>query len=854
MRLVLDLQGAQSESRVRGIGRYSLSLALAIARKASEHEVLIALNGRLADRIEPIRAAFDDLLPQSHIRVWRAPGPVADVQPGTSAVRDLAERLREAFLASLEPDVVLVSSLFEGFGDDAVTSIGVLAPELPTAVTLYDLVPLTVPHPNPTYREHYERKLQSFRRASLWLGISQYSCDEAMSALGLPQGRVTNISGAAGPQFTRLHMSESAREALMRAYGITRPFVCTVGTSEERKNLDALFQAFARLDPELRAGYQLVLVGHMLDADREAMKSRASACGLRPSEVVFTGHVSDRDLVLLYNACAVFAFPSLYEGFGLPALEAMQCGAPVIAANTSSLPEVIGLEEAMFDPRSVIAQAQALTRVLTDGLFRAHLIDHGLKRAGRFSWDRTAQRALGAMEQHHATVRRNPVFSYSRIIDSVAGVLADAGDDGPMIPTAIAIAHNHPTPRARQLFVDVSELIQHDAGTGVQRVTRSILKELLRTPPQGYSVEPVYATVDGEGYRYARRFAHERFGIGRELLPDRPIDYGHADVFFGLDLQHHVVVRQERFFTELRASGVSVHFLIYDLLPVLLPQYFPPGLPEHHHQWMSVLAGSDGVIGISRDVADQYVRWMESSGIRRFRPLRIGWAHLGSDIDGSLPTMGLPEGAESVLQHLAARPSFLMVGTIEPRKGHAQALDAFEQLWEAGKEVNLVIVGRRGWMLDGIMQRLSDHPRRGTRLFWLEGISDEYLERIYAACTCLIAASEGEGYGLPLVEAARHKMQILARDIPVFREVAGSHASYFGGTDAESLATAVERWLTLRAANRHPRSDAIVCPTWEECVERLKSILTSRVWYTSWPPVTARDGASADPESLALRT
>ena len=138
MRIVIDLQGAQTESRFRGIGRYSLSLAKAIIRNRKDHEIIIALSGLFPDTIEPIRAAFDDLLPQENIRVWYAPGPIYATDPTNKSRREAAERIREAFLEGLYSDVVLITSMFEGFGDDAVTSIGALDHNTPVAVILYD--------------------------------------------------------------------------------------------------------------------------------------------------------------------------------------------------------------------------------------------------------------------------------------------------------------------------------------------------------------------------------------------------------------------------------------------------------------------------------------------------------------------------------------------------------------------------------------------------------------------------------------------------------------------------------------------------------------------------------------------
>ncbi|MCX7222595.1 MAG: glycosyl transferase family 1, partial [Burkholderiales bacterium] len=124
MRIVIDLQGAQTESRFRGIGRYSLSLSLAIARQRGEHEVIITLNGLFPETIAPIRQAFDGVLPQKNIVVWDAVGPSYELHPDNAVRRAISEKIREAFLVALEPDVVLVTSLFEGYGDDAITTIG----------------------------------------------------------------------------------------------------------------------------------------------------------------------------------------------------------------------------------------------------------------------------------------------------------------------------------------------------------------------------------------------------------------------------------------------------------------------------------------------------------------------------------------------------------------------------------------------------------------------------------------------------------------------------------------------------------------------------------------------------------
>ncbi len=177
-----------------------------------------------------------------------------------------------------------------------------------------------------------------------------------------------------------------------------------------------------------------------------------------------------------------------------------------------------------------------------------------------------------------------------------------------------------------------------------------------------------------------------------------------------------------------------------------------------------------------------------------------------------------------------------MVGTIEPRKGHRQALAAMELLWTDKVDANLVIVGKQGWNTDDLAKRIREHPEYNKRLFWLPGISDEMLEQVYRCTSALLAASEGEGFGLPLIEAAQHGLPIIARDIPVFREVAGENAYYFCGDDPLVLANALQSWLSLGDAV--PASTGIRRLTWRESSRQLLDVVLGKRWYRSWPDAT----------------
>lgn len=402
MRIVIDLQGAQtSGSRHRGIGRYSLWLAQAMVRNRGEHEIIIALSDHFPDTIEPIRADFEGLLPPSNIRVWRALSGVSALAPDNRDRRQAAELIRESFLASLKPDFVLVTSLFEGLGDDAITSIRTSSSEVPVATVLYDLIPhihRSTYLPSLAVRSWYDSKLDSLRRTSLALAISDSSRREGVEYLGFTAENCINISTATDPRFREQPIGADEEQLLRRRLGLDRPFVMYTGGIDHRKNIEGLVRAFARLPSALRLQYQLAVVCSIHAPDRVRLATLAAEHGLNPDELILTGYVSDDDLLALYNLCTLFVFPSWHEGFGLPALEAMSCGRAVIAAGTSSLPEVVGREDALFDPHDDGAMSALIERVLTDADFRADLEQHGRVQSKCFSWDRSALRAIEAME------------------------------------------------------------------------------------------------------------------------------------------------------------------------------------------------------------------------------------------------------------------------------------------------------------------------------------------------------------------------------------------------------------------------------------------------------------------------
>ena len=186
----------------------------------------------------------------------------------------------------------------------------------------------------------------------------------------------------------------------------------------------------------------------------------------------------------------------------------------------------------------------------------------------------------------------------------------------------------------------------------------------------------------------------------------------------------------------------------------------------------------------------------------------------------SRPSSGISQEVSLLLDRLRFRPAILMVGTIEPRKGYDAAIAAFEHLWSkrSGEAPDLVIVGKGGWKTLAMQNKIRCHAEHNIRLHWLDSVSDEGLCKLYDACRGVFMASRGEGFGLPLVEAANHRRHVLARDLPVFREQDVPNALYFEDDDPEMLG---ERLMELAALGSKSRPAIPDLPTWSASVEKL---------------------------------
>jgi glycosyltransferase involved in cell wall biosynthesis len=279
-------------------------------------------------------------------------------------------------------------------------------------------------------------------------------------------------------------------------------------------------------------------------------------------------------------------------------------------------------------------------------------------------------------------------------------------------------------------------------------------------------------------------------------------------------------------FREVQNKGGAVFTCVYDLIPVLFPAVTWGDTPHVHERWLRASAvRCDGMVAISRTVADEIVDFIGERDVPHRAGLKIGWFHCGSD----LPARQKAAVRQTVKNALgSAQRKFLAVGTIEPRKGYHVILAAFDRLWTSGFDARLIIFGRRGWYVEGIVAAITSHPEFGRRLFWFENANDAELDYAYGETNAVICASYAEGFGLPIAEAARRERPVIASDIPVFREVGGEGAAYFRVDDPDALAETIRRW----SAGQIPTDPAKVSrSSWADAAARIVEIVTKDDWY-----------------------
>ena len=1231
-RILADLRACTSPcSSGRGIGNLSLFWFTEMLRHRENRELyaLVDVNGK--ERI-PLPGL------QGNRRIPFPPPPVwsSDRDWRGGEADSLSNAAYSSFVAPYRADVIHVAHAFEDYAAEpgGLPYRAMHSPHQVIAATVYDFIPMVFPEyyfRNTDFKHFYLSRVQWLRQADLLLSISNATRNDAIDIAGIAPHKVVVVPPRVDfGRYRPWTFADEEKRGFLGRYGIHRPFILYVGGDEYRKNIDGAVRAFALLPSGLRMRHQLVIACKVEDERRKSLLRMASGLGVRPDEVVITGFVPDEDLPPLYALCKLFIFPSYYEGLGLPLLEAMACGAPVLAGDNSSQREIIGRSDALFDAQKDASIAAAMHNALTDDGFRVALSQYSIERIHDFCRNDPGKIILEAFDEALARKRkttfqyiqsgglprkrlavftplpsdrsgiadyaafflpylaeffdidiyttckqlrcpqitsafrvyaakdfpdaaaaydhilyefgnsafhahmfellerfpgvvtlhdaylsgvlywmgregfvREALYSHGslarrillpsrqvdnadfeaitklpctrRVLEQAVGVIshsrwnlelanscypeglpspyriipqaakiakpksaderasikkrlglpensiiiasyghisftkmndialdaflnskrlmenqdvyfifvgqagtdnysidienritegtssrikitgyindkdyelylsvtdvaiqlrkdfrggtpkgavdamahgisvitnrysgdyADYPDDvvymlsevpdetevrsaietlvySPELRTKLAnksrdYIHMNNNPqicaslyadaikefydicsnttkkreidvytksispavcredtlkfagwissrsfvpaKRRKLFIDVGYTAENNPHTGISRVVREIVKNLYRLDMSEFD----YIAVElKDGHLVPAISWLNSLGaiFPEENIPVDSVDFSCGDILLMLDSSWSRYNEYLPLFERLKKVGGEVITTIYDILPVVFPENdMVQGSREWFTNWLdTAIKQSDRIVGISSVAIEELRAWIEKRGLL---PPTLSWWHLGADLPASTKSPCLIQETTS-----PQKPFLLIIGTIAPHKNQALAVDAFATLWEQGCELSLCIAGNEGWMVESLMSRIRDLNTNESRFIFIENPTDTDLEQLYGNAAGLLFPSKGEGFGLPIIEAAHYGTPVLCSDIPVFHEIAGDHAFYLDISSSDALAAGIATWWKLAQDGRAPSSAGIPVMTWEESTRQLLSAI-----------------------------
>lgn len=562
----------------------------------------------------------------------------------------------------------------------------------------------------------------------------------------VPHGAFDNLS----------HFSFDQNQQVRSRLGV-EILVSTFGFALPHKGVDLIIRALPELEKRLGKRTGLLAITSALDArSLETLafwKAVAEEVGVADRITWITDYqpISECIHLLAESDVVVFPYRDTLESASGAVTIGLSSQRPVIVSRTGIFSDLKSCTYAMSgsDVEDII---DAVINIQKNTEIRTTLLKHQLAWLESRSWSMISQR-------------------YEAMCQGLVLDKKQAHDEQERSEKLVS---------RKQLLVDVSTLYQRDGQSGIQRVVRCILKELERQPPVGFVIRPVCSS-DGHQYRYCAKFSPENPEM--VLWDQQVVSYQAGDFFLGLDLTAHLFPTVTGALSLMRSSGVRICYVLYDILPLKYPHWFPPGLPDMFKRWLIGLSEfADQIMAVSQFSAEQVKIWLHENQLDS--SVFVDTFFLGADFE-RIPSS--PDGTvnNTILQKLDRAKTCIAVGTVEVRKGYDQLLDAFEILWAQDPSINLIIVGRPGWHADILIARIRAHPLLGTRLFWFDAAADHLLERCYQLSSVLISASYQEGFGLPLIEAAQRGLKVVARDIPVFREVMNNQAFYFSGEALE---------------------------------------------------------------------
>lgn len=382
--------------------------------------------------------------------------------------------------------------------------------------------------------------------------------------------------------------------------------------------------------------------------------------------------------------------------------------------------------------------------------------------------------------------------------------------------------------RAPRVYLNIGSLPFDDNSSGIPRVAKELSCEALKQ--NNTPVFPIYADPKTGVYKFALQWVHskgycthqfKKFNIDKSS-DDPKITLAPGDWIIHTMINPNEIDVEKQIFSEMRALGVKIGFVLHDIIAERRPEFFRKRDQKTFGRWLRKITDYDGIFAVSKATRDDFLNWAKENNITP-NASKISSFFLGSNFQA--PTETLSPQEISQLEKIKALEYCMQVSTIEPRKGYKQLLEAFDLVAQQDTKLALVIVGRQGWKVQDIYNKIRHHPLLNKQLFWFAGISDSMLQELYKNAKLIVACSENEGFGLPVVEAGHFKKPLLARDIPVFREVAPSQTTFFHGQSPQVLASAILKTMKEPSGNLSQHSPP---KTWSDSLTALLGCITER--------------------------
>lgn len=653
-----------------------------------------------------------------------------------------------------------------------------------------------------------------------------------------------------------------------------------VGRIAPNKKQEDVIRCFSYYKKHINPKSRLFIVGNHVGMDKYYDRLCKYIKSAQVPDVFLTGPTPFDQILAYYKIANVFLCMSEHEGFCVPLVEAMKFDVPIVAYASTAIPETLGGAGVLLDQKNSILASKLIDRIITDKALRSKIVNRQRERLNFFSYEKTANNfsiKIQSLIQNEIVPTNNK--NNNVCLDNSDVVIKemicnckkeierdDLKDDSPLfqdIPFADdnsfknkvkikvlkpiyhqlyklcpgladsmrttiyrlagkknVVSNNISTTNCLQerIFVDVSIVSVTEVATGIQRVVNSVAKELVKL----INLQNLeFVQICSSNLLVCNSYFN-KLKVGHSQN-ESYLTVGNKEKLLLLDSSWDRAMWAKHIIKKVHQSGGKVYGVVYDLFPIQYRDLFESQqMIDVFTEWHNLLLRScDGVLCISRTTADMVTKYYKKAELTRSKPLNVFFFDMGADFPSFTGDMPVKKSIKEFVTHGI---TFLTVGTVEPRKGYAVVAEAFKNI-ECEKNIQWLIVGRNGWKNNEFLRCLNNDKLLKTSM-WVENATDEDLRWCYEHSAALIAASQDEGFGLPIIEAAHYGLPIICSDIPIFHEVAQDNVTYFKVMDSVSLQEVIEKWLS---EDKHPDSKNIKIHTWKESAQEILDIMNDKV-------------------------